>query len=104
MATTNYYTFAGAILAENQPGGSGYRFYGPDPLGSVIATYDGAGTLQDTFRYAPYGTTLTNTGTAPAPAFGWSGSHGYRSTGLFYFETYVRARHYSSSLSAWTTK
>ena len=45
--TTNYYTFGGTILAEEQAGGAGYRNYGPDALGSVVATYDSNGLLQN---------------------------------------------------------
>ncbi|HEY3782697.1 MAG TPA: RHS repeat-associated core domain-containing protein [Fimbriimonadaceae bacterium] len=102
MATTNYYTIGGKIKAENQVGGSGYRSYGPDALGSVIETYDAAGLQQDSFRYSPYGRTILSTGSASAPAFAWVGSLGYRNNARVFFEYYVRARHYSSHLLRWT--
>ena len=36
--------------------------------------------------------------------FTWVGSLGYRQTGKTYSDTYVRARHYGSSIGRWTTK
>lgn len=64
MATTNYYTVNGAILAEEQVSGSGYRSYGADALGSVVTTYDTNGTKQNSYRYTPYGVTATSSTSA----------------------------------------
>lgn len=49
----NYYTFNGAVVAEYTPTVTGYRTYGRDALGSVLATYDDTGSLQNTYRYSP---------------------------------------------------
>ena len=50
---TNYHTLNGELLGETGPGGR--RFYGKDALGSVVATYDQNGTLENTYmrRSAP---------------------------------------------------
>ncbi len=67
MATTNYYTVDGMILGESTNGV--HTSYGPDALGSVVATYaDGA--PQNTYLRAPYGTQIQKTGTAADPQFG----------------------------------
>jgi hypothetical protein len=103
MAVTKYYTFGGRLLAENQIGGTGFRSYGHDDVGSVIATYDNTGMLQDAFRYSPYGTSLIETSPVIAPYFCYLGSLSHRATGREFFESYSDERHYSSSLAQWTT-
>jgi RHS repeat-associated protein len=103
MATTSYYTFDNVIVAEDQPGGTGFQTYGTDALGTVAATYDDTGILQNTFRYSPYGNLLISSGSTAAPPFGWVGTLGYRGTGRQFFEYHVRARHYSLLLGRWTT-
>ncbi|MBZ0212949.1 MAG: hypothetical protein K8H99_04020, partial [Nitrospirae bacterium] len=98
---TNYHTLNGELLGETGPGGR--RFYGKDALGSVVATYDQNGTLENTYRYKPYGGLLSKTGSAPDPRFMWTGSTGSRTTGASYAEQYNRARHYGSRQAGWTS-
>ncbi|MBW7927084.1 MAG: hypothetical protein H3C58_03130 [Fimbriimonadaceae bacterium] len=101
MPVTNYHTLNGELLGETGPGGR--RFYGKDALGSVVATYDQDGTLENTYRYKPYGGLLSKTGSAPDPSFMWTGSTGSRTTGASYAEQYNRARHYGSRQAGWTS-
>ena len=55
--------------------------YLTDALGSVTATVDQSGTVQNTYRYKPYGDLLAKTGTGNDPKFLWVGSQGYRQRG-----------------------
>jgi len=103
MAVTNYYTFTGAILAEEAVSGTGLRTYGDDALGSVVATYDNEGLLQNSYRYSPFGAVISETTPSPSPFFLWIGSLGYYNSGRSGSEFYVRARHYSNSFCRWTT-
>lgn len=100
--TTNYVTTHGVIWGEISSTGV-TTSYGCDALGSVRETY-GAGAIQNTYRYKPYGGPLTKTGSQPDPGFLWNGGNGYRATFLPYAEEYVRMRHYSFTSSAWTTR
>ncbi|MBZ0212479.1 MAG: hypothetical protein K8H99_01655 [Nitrospirae bacterium] len=79
MPVTNYHTLNGELLGETGPGGR--RFYGKDALGSVVATCDQNGTLENTYRYEPYEGLLSKTGSARDPRFMWTGSTGSRTTG-----------------------
>ncbi len=101
MPVTNYHTLNGELLGETGPGGR--RFYGKDALGSVVATYDQNGTLENTYRYKPYGGLLSKTGSAPDPRFMWTGSTGSRTTGANYAEQYNRTNHYAAPPSAWVS-
>jgi len=101
MPVTNYNTLNGELLGETGPGGR--RFYGKDALGSVVATENKNGTLENTYRYKPYGGLLSKTGSAPDPRFMWTGSTGSRTTGASYAEQYNRARHYGSRQAGWTS-
>lgn len=103
MPIRNYYTFNGGVVAEYTPTVTGYRTYGKDALGSVIATYDNTGSLQNTYRYSPYGSTINSSTPAASPYFTWVGTRGYRVTNRPYADFYVRARHYSNALARWTT-
>jgi RHS repeat-associated protein len=100
MATTSYITTHGRIRGEVTNGVM--TRYGTDASGSVVATYSG-GSLQNTYRYKPYGSTLIKTGSATDPSFLWNGEHGYRATTLPYCDYYVRMRHFGSAASSWTT-
>lgn len=70
---------------------------------ALVATYDNTGSLQNTYRYSPYGSVLSSSTPDASPYFTWVGTQGYRSTNRPYAEFYVRARHYSNSLQRWTT-
>ena len=103
MATTNYFTLNGQILAEEQLNGYGRRNYGIDGLGSVAATYDSTGASQNRFWYTPNGNILASTGTGSTPSMSWCGSAGYYSIGLAFSYKYVRARHYDYNGASWTS-
>ena len=103
MATIRYYTINGSILGEETIGGSGFRAYGSEGLGSVAVTYSGGGLLENTYHHKPYGTQVSKTGVATDPAFRWVGTVGYRQTGANYSEVYIRSRHLSSFLGQWST-
>jgi hypothetical protein len=78
-------------------------YYHTDALGSVTMTTDQNGDVLNEYRYKPFGTVKTKTGTAPDPKFLWVGSLGYRQTGRIYSDAYVRARHYGYLQGAWTS-
>ncbi|MEQ1822915.1 MAG: RHS repeat-associated core domain-containing protein [Fimbriimonadaceae bacterium] len=93
-----YTTIDGQIIAEKR--GGTRRFYGADPLGSVVALYDATGTVTDTFAYWPYGEIRTSTGSSTLN-FKFCGTWGYYSdaTGRLY----VRARVYRDKIARWQT-
>ncbi len=101
MGVTNYATINGALVGENGPNGTMY--YHTDALGSVTMTSDQNGDVLNEYRYKPFGTVKTKTGTAPDPKFLWVGSLGYRQTGRDYSDAYVRARHFGYLQGAWLT-
>lgn len=101
MGVTDYFTMNGALMGETGPNGTMY--YHTDALGSVTMTTDQSSNVLNTYRYKPYGTQLSKTGTAPDPKFTWVGSLGYRTTGLSHSEYYVRARHYGKGEGTWVT-
>lgn len=100
MAATNYYTHNGIVIGEST--GGVHTSYGPDALGSVVATY-AAGAPQNAYLRAPYGTQIQKTGTAADPKFGWNGAWAYRNTGRNYAGFYVMMRHYDFLTGQWTT-
>jgi len=86
-------------------GSGSRRRYGPDALGSVVATYSAAtGALENTYRNKPFGGQLAKTGTATDPSFRWAGTLGCRQTGMSWSDVHMRARHYSTSVGRWTTR
>ena len=96
-----YHTVNGMLIGETSNGVR--RGYLPDALGSVVATVDDNGAIENTYRYKPYGGLLAKTGTAADPRFMWVGARGYRSTSTRSSELYVRKRHYASTNGAWTS-
>jgi hypothetical protein len=75
--------------------------YLSDALGSVTATTNGSGAVQNRYRYKPYGSRLSKVGTAPDPKFQWVGRWGYKHSNASV--TYVRARHLLAAMGVWTT-
>jgi RHS repeat-associated protein len=102
MGVTSYYSFGGEILGEET--GGVRRDYLTDALGSVTATVTGAGVVENTYRYKPYGSILAKTGTGSDPKFLWNGKWGYFKNGNTSSFTYVRARWYREMVSRWATK
>ena len=101
MGVTSYYSFGGEIIGEET--GGVRRDYLTDALGSVTATVTGAGVVENTYRYKPYGEQLAKTGTGGDPKFLWNGRTGYRQMNNPFSSIYVRARHYATSSGRWTT-
>ena len=100
MAVTNYITMDGMLMGEMTNGVM--RNYGTDALGSVVETVLN-GVEENTYQYKPYGGLLAKTGVAADPSFLWNGRSGYRATIVLNTLTYVRARHYSTLDSQWTS-
>jgi hypothetical protein len=100
---TKYYSVNGQIIGE-KVGSNPRTDYLTDALGSVTATVDQNAAIVNTYRYKPYGTQLSKTGSGSDPAFRWVGSHGYRQTSLNQSDVYVRARHYSSAIGMWSVR
>lgn len=100
MAKTSYISSNGMIIGEMTSGVM--RAYGPDALGSVVATYT-TGAVENGYQYKPYGGTLAKTGVAADPAFLWNGGSGYRATTLTNSDYYVRRRKFSSTSGQWNT-
>ncbi len=90
-----FHTMNGEIVGESV--GGVVRDYLLDPLGSVVATLDSDG-LVDQFEYWPYGE-LVDDLPAGAPVFLWVGGLGY------WFDTderrYVRHRMLRTDLGSW---
>ncbi len=100
MATTYYNTIDGSLLGQTT---SGVRTdYMMDALGSVTGTTV-SGAVQNTYRYMPFGTLLSKTGTSSDPTFLWVGSQGYRATQRSYSDYYVRLRHVVAISGTWTS-
>jgi len=90
-----FHTMNGEIVGESV--GGTVRDYLLDPLGSVVATLDGEG-IVDQFEYWPYGE-LVDELPEGAPVFLWVGGLGY------WFDTdhrrYVRHRMLRTDLGSW---
>jgi RHS repeat-associated protein len=78
--------------------------YLTDAIGSVTATVDQTGTVQNTYRYKPYGQSLAKTGSAPDPAFLWIGSYSYRKQETTQDIVFMQHRHYLSSNGNWLSQ
>jgi RHS repeat-associated protein len=98
VAVTSYHTVSSQILGETT---SGTRVdYLSDALGSVTATTNSSGVVQNRYRYKPYGSRLAKTGSAADPKFQWIGRSGYRTSST---TNYVRARTYAVSTGRWNS-
>jgi RHS repeat-associated protein len=98
MGVTSYYSFGGEIIGEET--GGVRRDYLTDALGSVTATVTGAGVVENTYRYKPYGEQLAKTGAGSDPKFLWNGKWGYQKKNNL---VYVRSRTFNNSTANWIT-
>ena len=99
MGVVNYYGTDGEILGDSASGD-----YMRDALGSVTGTTSPTNaTVQNSYRYKPYGEKLSKTGASTDPKFQWVGTVGYRQTAISHSASYVRARHYAKEEARWTT-
>ena len=99
MGVTSYYSFGGEIIGEET--GGVRRDYLTDALGSVTATVTGAGVVENTYRYKPFGEQLAKTGTGSDPKFLWNGKWGYKKTDNY---CYVRSRTFTVKNGVWISK
>jgi RHS repeat-associated protein len=100
VAVTSYHSVNRQIVGETT---SGTRVdYLSDALGSVTATTNSSGIVQNRYRYKPHGMRLSKTGAASDPLFQWNGRHGYRVCAVG--RSYVRARHYEQIIGQWSTQ
>jgi hypothetical protein len=89
------------LVGEAGPNGNVY--YHADALGSVTMTSDQNGDILNEYRYKPFGTVKTKTGTAVDPKFLWVGTVGYRQTGRIHAEAHSRLRHFGYAEARWVT-
>ena len=92
---SSYYTRdnAGGLLGERTP--SGTYYYVTDALGSIIALTNSSGAVANSYKYDPYGATLSSSGTAPNV---WGYAGGYQTGGLYHFGQ----RYYDPTSARWT--
>lgn len=88
-----HHTVNGMLIGETSNGAR--RGYLPDVLGSVVATVDDNGSIENLYWYKPSGALLAKMGGEPDPKFLWVGEWGYRTDAT----TYIRAEHYSQQLT-----
>lgn len=98
MATMSarYTVIDGEVIAQER-GGVRHQLV-PDPLGSVVALYNGSGTKSDTFEYWPYGESAARTGTTVAK-FQYVGILGYYQDSVN--RSYVRTRNLDLVRGKW---
>lgn len=102
MAFKSCHTVNGRIRGETDVSGL-QRDYLTDAVGSVTATVDQSGAVENTYRYKPYGERLAKTGTGADPRFLWTGETGSRTTGAAHAGQYNRARHLDTETGTWTS-
>jgi len=95
----------GGLLARSHTYGNGYwtnhNYYFADGNGNITALVDGSGTLQASYRYDPYGNTLSSSGSlASANVYRFS-SKEYVGAPAFYYYGY---RFYSPNWQRWGTR
>ena len=74
-----------------------------DVLGSVTGQTDSTGASVGTYRWKPYGSSLSTSGVASGK-YGWTGNTGSRAIGLSFTEQYNRNRYFSTTTKQWTTR
>jgi RHS repeat-associated protein len=86
----------GSPVAGRPSTGTTY-YYLYDGLGSVIAMTDGSGAIVRSYKYDPYGNTVTNTGSGPVDYLRYTGA--YNASGGYY---HLGARYYDPAAANWT--
>lgn len=102
MAVTNYLSLGNELIGERELGNS-RRNFAVDALGSVTGTIQGSA-IENTYAYKPFGEQIQKTGSASDPSFTWVGSGQYKTTRRRSSDVYIRARHYGTGSSRWTTR
>lgn len=101
MAFTSYLTIDGRIHGEVTSGV--VTGYATDALGSVVATMDNSGNVQNTYRYKPYGEVLARIGTATNPNFLWNARAGFQALGSNIPSDQNNTGTYSDTIGIWTS-
>ena len=96
-----YHTVNGMLIGETSNGVR--RGYLPDALGSVVATVDNTGSVENRYWYKPFGVLLAKEGTGPDPHFRWRGSLAYRSSVTSVSAVYGSIRHLDVFAGQWTS-
>ena len=95
--TVNYTRMADGSPIGGRPSTGTTYYYLTDGLGSVIAMTDGGGTVVRSYKYDPYGTVVTNTGSGPVDYLRYTGA--YNASGGYY---HLGARYYDPGAANWT--
>src|ERR1035437_4696436 len=96
-STTDYVYGPGGQVLE-QIHGTTTLWYHHDDIGSTRALTDATGTVQQTYQFDPYGSTVGTTGSVTNP-FEFTGEYRDGESGLYY----LRARYYDPSTSQFLT-
>jgi RHS repeat-associated protein len=98
-STTSYFTHlpSGDKQTLGEVVGSNAYYFLTDLQGSVVAATDTSGTVQATYSYDPYGTSLGTTGSISNP-IRYDGGYYDNATGLYKFGE----RYYNSTDARWT--
>jgi RHS repeat-associated protein len=98
-SSTTYYTreSGGTLDEERLPIGNYYYLH--DGIGSIVATTDANGNIADSYKYDPYGNTISSAGSV-ANAFRYASYYMDASTGLYK----VGLRYYDASAGRWTQR
>lgn len=99
MPTTNYHTVNGMVIGETRDGVR--RAYLREAKGSVVATVNADGEVENTYRYKPFGGLLAKTGDGPDPRFLFLGSLGFQTNPTRYAELYYAHFVYSTEAGRW---
>jgi len=96
---TTYYTRGaqGELIGQRTPSGRYYYLY--DGLGSTAALTNNAGNVVNTYRYDPWGKSLSSTGTVNNP-WRFGGSYGAYSDGTGLVK--IGQRYYDPTVGRWT--
>jgi RHS repeat-associated protein len=96
----------GGLLARSHDYSSGtwstHNYYQADGNGNITALVDSSGTLQASYRYDPYGNTLSSSGSlAGANTYRFSSKEWLATAGLYYYYGY---RCYSPNWQRWVNR
>jgi RHS repeat-associated protein len=95
-----YYLYFGGLAARILPDGT-VSYYHADRGGNVAAMTDGSGAVTDTYRYDPFGVTVSSSGSSTNP-FRYLGGHGVYDGGDG--TLYARARFYHPGLGRFLSR
>lgn len=87
----------GGLVGEKV--GTARHYYIADNLGSIRGVTNSSGALSNTYRYEPYGSLASSTGSVSNP-MKFAGGHGLHDTGLGLY--HFGARYYDPAIGRWT--